>query len=200
VPTGTTYGVTESGVGGQSAVYAIRFNPLTGAKSGLVRIAPETVGHQLFADVVADSGAVHVMWRDSRNDPCYSATRPVGNCANGALVPSLDVYGTTLDPSTLAPAAIARITDVTSNPNWDQFGGRTVPFAGDYLWVDSAAGRTFSTWTDYRNTVPGNDIRTVGTRGDVLQCRTQRTDGTFTGDTCPRAGGLDQDIYGDLSP
>ena len=75
-----------------------------------------------------------------------------------------------------------------------------MPFAGDYLWIDSAAGRTFSTWTDYRNTVPGNDPRTTGTRGDVLQCRTQRADGTFTGDTCPRAGGLDQDIYGDVSP
>jgi hypothetical protein len=200
VPTGTTYGATESGVGGQSAVYAIRFNPLTGAKSGLVRIAPEAVGHQLFADVVVDSGVVHVMWWDSRNDPCYSATRPVGNCANGTLVPSLDVYGTTLEPTTLAAAAITRVTDATSNPNWDQFGGRTVPFAGDYLWVDSAAGRTYSTWTDYRNTVRGNDPRTTSLRGDVFQCRTQRPDGTFTGDTCPRAGGLDQDIYGDLSP
>jgi hypothetical protein len=200
VPTGTTYGATEVGVGGQSAVYAIRFNPLTGAKSGLVRIAPEATGHQLFADVVADSGAVHVMWWDSRNDPCYSPTRPVGNCANGTLVPSLDVFGTTLNRTTLAPAAITRVTDVTSNPNWDQFAGRTVPFAGDYLWIDSAAGRTFSTWTDYRNTVPGNDPRTADTRGDVLQCRTPRQDGTFTGDTCPRAGGLDQNIYGDLSP
>jgi hypothetical protein len=165
VPTGTTYGATESGIGGQSAVYAIRFNPLTGAKSALVRIDPETRGHQLFADVVADSGAVHVMWWDSRNDECYSATRPVGNCADGRLVPSLDVYGTTLNPTTLAPAAITRVTDVTSNPNWD-----------------------------------GNDPRTAGTRGDVLQCRIARPDGTFTGDTCPRAGGLDQDIYGDLSP
>ena len=200
VPTGTTYGATESGVGGQSAVYAIRFNPLTGAKSGLLRIDPETRGHQLFADVVADSGAVHVMWWDSRNDACYSATRPVGNCANRALVPSLDVYGTTLNPTNLAPAAITRVTDVTSNPNWDQFGGRTVPFAGDYLWIDSAAGVTYSTWTDYRNTRPGNDPRTTDTRGDVWQCRTPRADGTFTGDTCPRDGGLDQDIYGDLSP
>ena len=200
VPTGTTYGAIEVGVGGQSAVYAIRFNPLTGAKSGLVRIAPEATGQQLFADVVADSGAVHVMWWDSRNDRCYSPARPVGNCADGTLVPSLDVFGTTLNRTTLAPAAIARVTDVTSNPNWDQFAGRTVPFAGDYLWIDSAAGRTFSTWTDYRNTVPGNDPRTTGTRGDVLQCRTMRPDGTFTGDTCPRAGGLDQDIYGDLSP
>jgi hypothetical protein len=200
VPSGTTYGATEVGVGGQSAVYAIRFNPLTGAKSGLVRIAPEATGHQLFADVVADSGAVHVMWWDSRNDRCYSPTRPVGNCADGTLVPSLDVYGTTLNRTTLARAAITRVTDVTSNPNWDQFAGRTAPFAGDYLWIDSAAGLTFSTWTDYRNTVPGNDPRTADTRGDVQQCRTPRQDGTFTGDTCPRAGGLDQDIYGDRSP
>jgi hypothetical protein len=140
------------------------------------------------------------MWWDSRNDRCYSPTRPVGNCADGTLVPSLDVYGTTLNRTTLVRAAITRVTDVTSNPNWDQFAGRTVPFAGDYLWIDSAAGLTFSTWTDYRNTVPGNDPRTADTRGDVQQCRTPRQDGTFTGDTCPRAGGLDQDIYGDRSP
>jgi len=38
------------------------------------------------------------------------------------------------------------------------------------------------------------------TGADVLQCRTQRPDGSFTGDTCPRAGGLDQNIYGDLAP
>jgi hypothetical protein len=200
VPTGTTYGATEVGVGGQSAVYAIRFDPLTGAKSDLVRVDPQASGHQLFADVVADSGAVHVMWWDSRNDACYSPARPIGNCADGSLVPSLDVYGTTLNGSTLAAGAVSRLTDVTSNPNWDQFAGRTVPFAGDYLWVDSAAGVTYATWTDYRNTVAGNDPRTAGTRGDVKQCRTPLADGTFTGDTCPRAGGLDQDIYGDLAP
>jgi hypothetical protein len=201
VPTGTTYGATQVGVGGQSAVYALRFNPLTGAKTRRHRIDRQTVGHQLFADVVADSGTVHVMWWDSRNDSCYSPTRPVGNCANGALVPSLDVYGTTLNPTTLAPSsAITRITDFTSNPNWDQFGGRTAPFAGDYLWIDSAAGTTYSTWTDYRNTLAGDDPRTTSTRGDVLQCRTKLPDGSYTGDTCPRDGGLDQDIYGDLSP
>jgi hypothetical protein len=201
VPTGTTYGAIEPGVGGQSAVYAIAFNPRTGAKTGLVRIDQQDQGHQLFADVVADTGVVHVMWWDSRDDSCYSPARPVGNCANGDLTPSLDVYGATLNPTTLErEAKSTRLTDVTSNPNSDQFGGRTVPFAGDYLWVDSAGGRTYATWTDYRNTVTGNDPRTTATRGDVYQCRTERPDGTFTGDTCPRDGGLDQDIYGDLSP
>lgn len=200
VPTGTTYGATEVGVGGQSAVYAMRFNPLTGAKSNLIPVDEQVGGHQLFADVVADSGSVHVMWWDSRNDHCYSPARPIGNCADGSLVPSLDVFGTTLNPKTLAPEPSTRLTDVTTNPNWDQFGGRTVPFAGDYLWIDSAGGTTYAVWTDYRNTVAGNDPRTTSTRGDVLQCRTQRTDGSYTGDTCPRAGGLDQDIYGDLAP
>ena len=35
---------------------------------------------------------------------------------------------------------------------------------------------------------------------DVKQCRTQTSSGAFTGDTCPRAGGLDQNIYGDKAP
>jgi hypothetical protein len=98
------------------------------------------------------------------------------------------------------PAGV-RLSGVTSDPNWEQFSGRTVPFAGDYLWVDSAAGTTYSTWTDWRNTVPGDDIRTPRTSvAEVKQCRQVLTDGTFSGDTCPRAGGLDQDIYGDQSP
>jgi hypothetical protein len=200
VSTGTTYGAVESGVGGQSAVYAMRFNPRTGQKSAFVRVDPQVSGHQLFADVVSDSGVVHVMWWDSRGDSCYSPMRPVGNCADLTLTRSLDVYGATLNPSTLTATGTTKLTDYKSNPNWDQYAGRTTPFAGDYLWIDSAAGRTFSVWTDYRNTAAGNDPRTPGTRGDVLQCRTPNPDGSYTGDTCPRAGGLDQDIYGDLSP
>jgi hypothetical protein len=200
VPTGTTYGAIESGVGGQSAIYAIRFNPRTGQKSPFVRVDPQVGGHQLFADVVADSGVVHVMWWDSRDDTCYSPMRPVGNCADLSLTQSLDVYGATLDTSSLTATGTTRLTDYRSNPNWDQYAGRTTPFAGDYLWIDSAAGTTYSVWTDYRNTLPGDDLRTPGTRGDVLQCRTQNADGSYTGDKCPRAGGLDQDIYGDLSP
>jgi hypothetical protein len=31
---------------------------------------------------------------------------------------------------------------------------------------------------------------------DVLQCRAANPDGTFGPDTCPNAGGLDQNIYG----
>jgi hypothetical protein len=42
----------------------------------------------------------------------------------------------------------------------------------------------------------------------VVQCRTSHrvtdkkgnTSTVWSGDTCPHAGGIDQDIYGDLSP
>ena len=106
--------------------------------------------------------------------------------------------GTTIAPST-------RITDVSSNPNFEQFGGRTVPFLGDYIWVSSLGDTSFGVWTDYRNTVGGVDLREAGDNdndpgADVLQCRTALADGSITGDTCPRAGGLDQDIYGDKTP
>ena len=70
-------------------------------------------------------------------------TRPVGNCADRSVVPSLDVYasrsadgGATIAPST-------RITDVSSNPNFEQFSGRTVPFLGDYIWVSSFGDTSF---------------------------------------------------------
>ena len=97
-----------------------------------------------------------------------------------------------------------RLSDVSTNPNFEQFAGRTVPFAGDYLWIDSVGTRTYGVWTDWRDTVPGVDAREVAVDGtaepnegaDVRQCRATAT----AGDTCPRAGGLDQNIYGDLAP
>jgi hypothetical protein len=95
------------------------------------------------------------------------------------------------------------MSDVTTNPNYEQFGGRTVPFAGDYLWIDSKGGVTYGVWTDWRDTVGGVDQRetTQDELGaDACQCRTPLPDGSFTGDTCPRAGGLDQNIYGDFAP
>jgi hypothetical protein len=208
-PTGTTFGTVEPGTGGQGGVYFMRLNGATGATTTPRLIDPTDrnadQGHQFWADVSADGGVLHFIWYDSRNDPCYSPTRPVGNCADGSVVPSLDVYasrsadhGTTIAPST-------RITDVSSNPNFEQFSGRTVPFLGDYIWVSSLGDTSFGTWTDYRNTVGGTDLREAADNdndpgADVLQCRTALSDGSITGDTCPRAGGLDQDIYGDKTP
>ena len=204
VPTGTTFGSDGvQGQGGQGSVYYFRYNGATGASTSPARIDSETVGHQFFPDIAVSAGTLHALWWDSRNDPTYSKTLPIGNDSSGNVHPALDVFAASGSASTGAWGAPAQLSDVTSNPNFEQFSGRTVPFQGDYLWVSSQAGRTIGVWTDWRDTVPGVDLRetTPDEEGaDVLQCRTQKADGSITGDTCPRAGGLDQNIYGDLAP
>ena len=209
-PTGSTYGTIESGIGSQAAIFFLRVNGRTGAKTGPTLIDNEAVGHQIFPDISADNpraasrGTIHAIWWDSRNDPCYSVTRPIGNCANRSTVASLDAwaarstnFGTSWSTS--------RVSDVTTNPNYEQFANRTVPFAGDYLYVSSINDFSFGVWTDWRNTVQGADPREAGEEdedgatADVHQCRVFE-DGAWSGDRCPRAGGLDQNIYGDKTP
>jgi hypothetical protein len=209
VASGTTYGSIESGIASQSGILFLRLDGANGAKSGPSLIDNQTTGHQTFPDISADNpalasrGTLHTIWWDSRLDPCYSPTRPIGNCANRTTVPSLDAwaarsanYGAAWSP--------ARVSDVTSNPNFEQFSDRTVPFAGDYLYVSSLNGFSYGVWTDWRNTVGGTDPREVsededGATADVLQCRVFSA-GAWSGDRCPRLGGLDQNIYGDTTP
>lgn len=201
-PTGTTYGSVGSGTGSQSGIYYTRLDATTGTATAPAQIAPNPVGHQLFPDIAVDAGTLHTIWWDSRNDPTYSPARPIGNDADGNVVASLDVYGAT-KPANGGAWATTRVSDQTTNPNYEQFAGRTVPFAGDYLWVSSAGGRTIGVWTDWRDTVAGTDQRetTADEVGaDVKQCRVVNGAGVLTADLCPRDGGLDQNIYGDLTP
>jgi hypothetical protein len=184
-------------------VYFVRYNGVTGASTAPKQIDAQPKGHQLFPDIAVDHGTLHALWWDSRNDPAYSPERPIGNFAGGAQsAGALDVFASTSSNGGTTWAASAKLTDTPSNPNWEQFSGRTVPFAGDYLWIDAQNGQTFGTWTDWRNTVGGVDPREPAsdmTGADVKQCRAP-VDGTWGPDTCPRAGGLDQDIYGDHTP
>jgi hypothetical protein len=208
VPTGTTFGwADEQGVGGQSAVYYVRYDGAAGSHTAPQRISPILDGQQLFPDLAVDAGTVHALWWDTRNDANNDAAsmrlRPPGNDAAGNVGPSFDVYAATRPINGGAWSSDVRLTDLTSNGQWEQFGGRTVPFGGDYLWIDSKQGTTFGVWTDWRNTLPGTDLRETEqdeTGADVLQCRHDTGGGAISGDTCPRAGGLDQNIYGDLAP
>jgi hypothetical protein len=208
VATGTTFGwADEQGAGGQSAVYYVRYDGAAGTHTTPQRISPILDGQQLFPDLAVDAGTVHALWWDTRNDVNNDAgsmrLRPPGNDAAGNVGPSFDVYAATRPINGGSWSSDVRLTDVTSNGQWEQFGGRTVPFGGDYLWIDSKQGTTFGTWTDWRNTVPGTDLRETEqdeTGADVLQCRHDTGGGVISGDTCPRAGGLDQDIYGDFAP
>jgi hypothetical protein len=208
-PTGNTFGTIRPGTGSQAGAYFMRLNGATGQSTAPTLIDPTDatthLGHQVWPDVSADGGVVHVLWWDSRNDACYSPARPIGNCADRTVSPGLDVYATKSTDRGATFAASTRVSDVTDSPNREQFSSRTVPFAGDYLWISSIGNVSYGTWTDQRNTATGTDLREAADDdndlgADVLQCRTTKSDGSISGDTCPRAGGLDQNIYGDLTP
>lgn len=208
VATGTTFGwADEQGAGGQSAIYYVRYNGATGGHTAPHRIALTAEGQQLFPDLAVDAGTIHALWWDTRNDVNNDASsfrlRPPGNDVDGNVGASFDVYAATRPINGGSWTSAVKLTDVQSNGQYEQFGGRTVPFGGDYLWIDSKGGVTFGVWTDWRNTVGGTDQRETvqdETGADVHQCRFDTGGGAWSGDTCPRAGGLDQDIYGDLAP
>jgi hypothetical protein len=212
-PTGSTYHTTEPGMGGQAATFFVRYNGANGTHTAPTVIDNQSVGHQVFPDISADGGILHAIWWDSRLDPCYSVTRPIGNCANRSTVPSLDVFAAKSTDRGGTWTGKTRVTDMSTNPNYEQFDNRAVPFAGDYLWVTSVGDFAFATWTDWRNTVQGTDPRETpededAATADVVQCRvtltfTDKKGNVFkswSGDQCPHAGGIDQNIYGDKSP
>ncbi len=213
VDTGTTYGTVGSGRAGQAGIYFVRYDGAAASSTNPALIDNQGSGQQVFPDVSADGGVLHAIWWDSRFDPCYSVKRPIGNCADGKTTPSLDVFGAQSTDRGASWGSKTRVSDVTTNPNYEQFGNRAVPFAGDYLWVTSVASFAYVVWTDWRDTVQGTDPREVpedadATTSDVKQCRNLvtsvgkkgATTTSWSGDKCPHAGGIDQNIYGDLTP
>jgi hypothetical protein len=212
VDTGTTYGTISPGRAADTAAYFVRYDGATGNATSPVLLDPAG-NEQTFPDISADGGILHTLWWDSRGDPCFSITRPIGNCANRSTVASLDVYAKVSTDRGDTWSASTKVTDAMSNPNYEQFDNRAVPFAGDYLWVTSLGNFAYGAWTDYRNTVQGTDPRETpededaGT-ADVKQCRVTipvtdkkgNTINTWSGDLCPHLGGLDQNIYGDKAP
>jgi hypothetical protein len=212
--TGTTYGTISPGKAAQTAAYFVRYNGATGAVDiGPTLLDNQALGHQVFPDISADGGVLHAFWWDSRNDSCYSPIRPIGNCADRRTVPSLDIFGTTSSNHGVSWATPVKVTDTSSNGNFEQFGNRAVPFGGDYLTITGLGSFAFGTWTDWRNTVQGTDPREApedqdAATSDVVQCRVVltstdkkgNTTKSWSGDRCPHAGGIDQNIYGDATP
>lgn len=204
VSTGTSYGTIDSGTASQSGAYFLRLDGATGGHTTPVLLDAQARGHQIWPDVSADGGVLHVLWYDSRNDSSYSPARPIGNDASGGVHPALDVFATRSNDLGATWATPKRVTDFTSNPNYEQFDTRAIPFNGDYIWITSFGNFSYGTWTDYRNTVAGLDAREGGDsdkdRADVMQCRAVGSTGAVGPDTCPHAGGLDQNIYGAKTP
>ena len=194
-PVGTTLKV------GQGGIY---FAALTSSGWSTPKLlAPTTKGHQFFPDVNADGGVLHAVWHDSRNDPAYSVQYPPGNdgavrdaAGFAAATHGLDTYAASSTDGGATWASV-RLSGQSQMPNYEMFGDRQVPFHGDYNYVSSVGSFAYNTWTDTRQVRPGDDPRNAGGEGfDVFQCRTQDSTGAWSADTCPNAGGLDQDIFG----
>jgi hypothetical protein len=206
VPSTSTYNTAPVRNGtlmvGQGAIYLTQ-KVGNGAWASPRLLAPTGTGHQFFPDVNADGGYVFAIWHDSRNDPGYSVQNPPGNATATdpesfhLATAGLDTYGASSNNGGRTWSAAVRLSTVTQRPNYEMFGDRRVPFHGDYNYVSSVGNFAFGTWTDTRQVRPGDDPRYAGGEGfDVWQCRTANADGTFGPDTCPNAGGLDQDIFG----
>jgi hypothetical protein len=186
---------------GQGAVY-LTTKVGNAAWTAPRKLAPAPVGHQLFPDINADAGHLFAVWHDSRNDPGYSVQNPPGNAtakdAAGFHLATvgLDTYGaSSVDGG--ATWSVVKLSSRSQMPNYEMFGDRQVPFHGDYNYVSSVGNFAFGAWTDTRQVRPGDDPRYVGGEGfEVFQCRALQSDGTYGPDTCPNAGGLDQDVFG----
>jgi hypothetical protein len=208
---GSTYGTIDSGLASQGAIYFTKTENGGRTWSALTRVDPQTRGNQFFPDIDANAGKLHLMWQDTRastgNGPDGSfitvpfenqwvAANPPGSMSSGPGVQSF--YSSSTNAGGTWTATLA--SSVAYKLNWEQFGGRDLPFFGDYNYISAVGGKVFLTWTDGRDTIAGTDPRYTngdGTDGfDVLQCRTQNPDGSWSGDTCPNAGGLDQNIWG----
>lgn len=215
VPTGSTYGTVREGVGSQAAVYYMRTTNGGTSWSTPARVDAQAVGHQYFPDIVADSGSLHVVWQDSRDDGATGPsggdfrTAPVGNRAVATNPPGAVSAGPGLHAfyantnNSGASWFVTRLSTLATQPQYEQFGNRDVPFHGDYNYIAASGTTVLATWTDGRDTVTGSDPRypVDGVDGfDVHQCRVADADGAYGPDTCPDDGGLDQNIYGAVIP
>jgi hypothetical protein len=208
--TGTTYGTIVPGVASQSSIYYTKTENGGQTWTPLTRIDPQAKGNQFYPDIDANGGTLHAVWQDTRADTATGpdgtfvtvpfqnrhTTNPPGSTSTGAAVQSF--YSTA--PASGGAWTTTLASSVAYPLNWEQFGNRDIPFFGDYNYISAVGSKVFMTWADGRDTVAGTDPRYTngdGTDGfDVLQCRTQNADGTWSADTCPNAGGLDQNIWG----
>lgn len=159
-------------------------------------LAPQATGHQFYPFLAASAGRVNAIWYDSTGDPNYLATRPPCNNGSGQTAACLNVrYAESSDGGKTWGTSI-QVTDTPTNPNYEQFGGRLVPFFGDYITVAAQGNKIGATWTDTRNVVgaadPSGDNDNADVAGDP------ETGGTCTSslNSCfDGTGGLDQNIY-----
>jgi hypothetical protein len=210
-PTGTTYGTIVPGTASQASIYFTKTENAGRTWSPLTRVDPQLKGNQFYPDIDANAGKLHVVWQDTRVD---TATGPDGHWST---VPFENRHTANPPGAISSPAGVQSFysssasggaswttmlaSSVAYKLNWEQFGGRDLPFFGDYNYISAVGSKVLMTWTDGRDTVPGNDPRYTngdGTDGfEVFQTRAcTGTPPSCGADTTPNAGGLDQNIWG----
>jgi hypothetical protein len=159
--------------------------------SALSAVDPQAAGHQFFPWITASGGTLSVVYYDSRLDPNYSAGRAPCNDASGNGYACLHVwYSSSTDGG--ATWTHTQVTDTPTNPNLEQFGGRLVPFFGDYIMVSAVGGSVGVVWTDQRDAVVGPDSDGNDVAGDSNNGGACTSSFTACFDA---TGGLDQNIY-----
>jgi hypothetical protein len=192
---------SASGLVGQGAIYLMRSVDNGKTWSAPYRVNASSAGHQFFPDADALAGRLVVVWQDSRADPCYSVQRPIGNTASATACasPGVNTYtAVSTNGTTFGPAIKA--SSVANQPQYEMFDAASVPFYGDYNWiqlVERGDGSLFGymAWTDNRDVKPGTDPREATQDGfDVESGWQLQPDGTYTRQF--NLGGYDQNIYG----
>jgi len=182
---------------GQGQIEFVRSTDGGATWSAQAPLAPSATGHQFFPWLTASNGRISAIWYDSAGDPDYSATRAPCNTAAGQTTACLNVrYAESTDGGMTWTTPVT-VTRTPTNPNYEQFGGRLVPFFGDYITVAAQGDTIGAVWTDQRNTVGAPDLPTGDNDGaDVAG--SPETGGTCTSSltNCfDSTGGLDQNIY-----
>jgi hypothetical protein len=167
-----------------------------GTWSSPALLAASTTGHQFFPYLVASGGRVSAIWYDSQGDANYAPTRAPCNSASGQTSACLNVrYAESADGGKTWGASI-QVTDTPTNLNYEQFGGRRVPFFGDYITVAAQGDTIGAVWTDQRNTVGAADPSGDNDGADVAGDPETGGNCTSSLSTCfDGTGGLDQNIY-----
>jgi hypothetical protein len=153
-------------------------------------------GHQFYPWLASSGHTLYAVYYDSRLDTSYDPGRAPCNSATGATSACLAVWSSTSSDGG-ATWSNSQLTNTLTNPNLEQFGGRKVPFLGDYIEVAAVGSAVAAVWTDQRDAVLGTDVNVFDRDGaDVLG--DPETGGACTSSftNCfDLTGGLNQNIY-----
>jgi hypothetical protein len=108
-----SYGTIVSGTASQSAIYFTNTTDGGATWTPLTRIDPQAAGNQVYPDIDANAGRLHVVWQDTRPDTArgpdgsfisvpfqnqHVAANPPGSTSSGAAVQSFYATSATVIP------------------------------------------------------------------------------------------------------